>query len=73
MRVRFPGSALIDRGDNLAYIGNTSTPQVRIKPGGDYKKIEWYIKTLYNTIANDNKSSFSLNFHVKKNSDIKSD
>ena len=34
-RVRFPGSALIGRGDNLAYVGNTLTPRVRIKPGGD--------------------------------------
>ena len=35
-RVRFPGSTLIRRRDNLAYVGNnTPTTRVRIKPDGD--------------------------------------
>ena len=32
--VRIPGSALIGRVDNIAYVGNTPTPRIRIKPGG---------------------------------------
>ena len=30
--------ALIGRGDNLAYMANTPTLRVRIKPGGDWQK-----------------------------------
>ena len=33
--VQIPGNALIERRDNLIYVGNTPTPRVRIKPGGD--------------------------------------
>ena len=31
-RVRISGSALIKRGDNIVYVGNTHTPRVWIEP-----------------------------------------
>ena len=36
--VQILGSALIGRGDNLVYVGNTPTPRVRIKSSGDLIK-----------------------------------
>ena len=52
MRVQIPGSALIGREDNLAYVGNTPTSRVQIKPGWLTKKINPNVGAQIRTIIN---------------------